>query len=64
MGGVLPVSWQSIKKSLWVSGPYRGMGGVLLKHKVEPIDVFKFPAPIEVWVVSYVEDPKGVTVHV
>jgi len=23
-----------------------------------------FPAPIEVWVVSYVEDPKGVTVHV
>ena len=47
-----------------VSGAHRGSGGLLLKHHTQAIVVLLFPAPIEVWVVSYVEDPKGVTVHV
>ena len=38
---------------VYVSGPYRGMGGVLLKLRDAKTEEEQFPAPLEVWVGSY-----------
>lgn len=54
MGGVLQNEQSySCRTHYRVSGPSRGIGGLLQMSKQLQTIIEKFPAPREVWVVSY-----------